>query len=174
MQELGHWFSREWSLDITLDSFPSIVERLRGTPARLEARIGALPPELLRTELEPSWSIQKNAGHLLDLEPVWIGRVEDILEGKEQLREAVRENEESYRAKHHDRPLASILDDEKRHRARLVERMESFDERQLLSSSLHPRLKKPMRLIDFAHFVAEHDDHHFVQISRILRRLGAQ
>jgi hypothetical protein len=32
-------------------------------------------------------------------------------------------------------------------------------------SSLHPRLMKPMKIIDLAFFVAEHDDHHLAQIT---------
>jgi hypothetical protein len=35
-------------------------------------------------------------------------------------------------------------------------------------SSLHPRLQQPMRLIDHALFVAEHDDHHLARITELL------
>jgi hypothetical protein len=35
-------------------------------------------------------------------------------------------------------------------------------------TSLHPRLKVPMNVIDLAYFVAEHDDYHLVRISELL------
>jgi hypothetical protein len=35
---------------------------------------------------------------------------------------------------------------------------------QLLNTALHPRLKIPMRIVDLAYFVAEHDDHHLATI----------
>ncbi len=34
-------------------------------------------------------------------------------------------------------------------------------------TSLHPRLQQPMRMIDHAYFVAEHDDHHIERIHEI-------
>jgi hypothetical protein len=40
-------------------------------------------------------------------------------------------------------------------------------------SMLHPRLKKPMRLVDHLHFAAEHDDHHLAKIwDLITKQLG--
>jgi len=35
-------------------------------------------------------------------------------------------------------------------------------------SALHPRLGTPLRLIDHALFVAEHDDHHLARIGGLL------
>jgi len=36
-------------------------------------------------------------------------------------------------------------------------------------SAFHPRLKKPMRIIDLAFFVAEHDDYHLAKITAAKR-----
>ena len=62
------WIERTWAFDTPADVYPGVVERLRGTPARLEELVeGLTPAELVRHE-DDSWSIQQNAGHLLDLE----------------------------------------------------------------------------------------------------------
>jgi hypothetical protein len=45
-----------------------------------------------------------------------------------------------------------------------VNKLLSLDDNQLLNASLHPRLKTPMRVIDLAYFVAEHDDHHLARV----------
>ena len=38
----------------------------------------------------------------------------------------------------------------------------------------HPRLKKEMRVLDLAFFIAEHDDHHLARISELIRRFQSQ
>src|ERR1035441_8564625 len=49
-------------------------------------------------------------------------------------------------------------------RTRLVDRAESLDSVLFKRSISHPRLKKPMRLVDHLYFAAEHDDHHLARI----------
>jgi hypothetical protein len=34
-------------------------------------------------------------------------------------------------------------------------------------TSMHPRLQQPMRMMDLAYFVAEHDEHHIQRIKEI-------
>src|SRR3972149_2854707 len=65
------WFERQFPTGLPAELFPVVVERLRGTPARLEERLQTLPPTALTRRSGSTWSIQENAGHLLDLEPLW-------------------------------------------------------------------------------------------------------
>ena len=51
-----------------------------------------------------------------------------------------------------------------------VARLESFDEATFAIEGTHPRLKKPMRMVDHCFFVAEHDDHHLAAITDLRRR----
>lgn len=46
---------------------------------------------------------------------------------------------------------------------------EAVDPALFARAILHPRLKKPMRLVDHLYFVAEHDDHHLAFIWELLR-----
>ena len=73
------WFERQFPVGESSALFPVVVERLRGTPARLEDRLSSLPVPVLTRRFGNTWSIQENAGHLLDLEPLWLQRVEDLL-----------------------------------------------------------------------------------------------
>jgi hypothetical protein len=43
-----------------------------------------------------------------------------------------------------------------------------FDETFIQRTALHPRLNVPMRVLDWAYFIAEHDDHHLAQITVLL------
>jgi hypothetical protein len=61
----------------------------RNVTLRLEFKLKSLPPEILTEKFEETWSIKENAGHLSDPEPLWQERLEDILIGKEELREGL-------------------------------------------------------------------------------------
>jgi hypothetical protein len=39
--------------------------------------------------------------------------------------------------------------------------------------AIHPRLNKPMRLVDMLFFQAEHDDYHLARISDLIRTHSA-
>ena len=74
----------------------------------------------------------------------------------------------------HDRHEASdLIARFETEREKLVDLLRSAGDADLVKAAVHPRLGTPMKLVDLAYFVAEHDDHHLAQISR-LGRLGAQ
>jgi uncharacterized damage-inducible protein DinB len=147
---------------------PELVERLRGTPARLEERTSGLMAKVITRRPGEAWSIAEHAGHLADLEPLWLGRVDDLLAGEERLRPTDLQNRATWEANHNARPLAEILAEFRRRRASLIERLEGLSETELRASALHPRLEQPMTIVDLCFFVAEHDDHHLTTI-RALR-----
>jgi uncharacterized damage-inducible protein DinB len=149
--------------------FPNLVERLRGTPARVQDRVELIPVDRLTRRFEDHWSIQENIGHLLDLEFLWAGRLDDFENNKEVLRSADLENKKTYEESHNDKPIKDILFSFREARYDMIRRIESYDEDLLLRTCLHPRLKKPMKVPDLMYFVAEHDDHHMAMITRILK-----
>ncbi|MBV8391473.1 MAG: hypothetical protein JO080_16825 [Mucilaginibacter sp.] len=80
------WFERSFDFSKDQNIFPSIIERLRGTPARLEEKFKSIPTEILEMKVDNTWSIKENVGHLIDLEPLWQGRLEDIQNGEIEMR----------------------------------------------------------------------------------------
>ena len=70
------WFEREFEFNLPAGVFPCVVERLRGTPARLEELVRALPPQVLTARRGDAWSIQEHVGHLIDLDELHEGRLE--------------------------------------------------------------------------------------------------
>ena len=161
------WFERTFDLGLSFDQFPEIVERVRGTPARLEERIGELPDTLLTAQVAGRWSAQENVGHLLDLEPLWSGRLDDLLAGEATLRAADLENRRTHEAEHNRAGLDALLARFRKERMETVARLESLPEQDLARTSLHPRLQLPMTAVDLFFFVAEHDDHHLARITQI-------
>jgi len=163
------WFDRSFAFDVPLSMFPNVVERLRGTPARLEERLRGIPTALLTGRWQDTWSIQENAGHLWDLESLWMARLRDLQAGNPQLTVADLTNRQTWERNHNDSPLDGILKSFRSAREALVRELDGVDESMIERSARHPRLGTPMRLIDLAFFVAEHDDHHLVRITELRR-----
>ncbi|HEX4951167.1 MAG TPA: DinB family protein [Blastocatellia bacterium] len=162
------WFDYKFSFDLPLWMYPNVVERLRGTPARLEDRLAALPHDLLIRREGERWSMQENAGHLLDLESLWLGRLDDFVAGLPRLRPADLQNRHTHEANHNARSITEILAAFRAARGELVRRLETLDEALAGRTALHPRLQQPMRVLDSIFFVAEHDDHHLARITELL------
>ncbi|MGA2980424.1 MAG: DinB family protein [Terriglobales bacterium] len=164
------WFERKFDFTFPVEQHPNLCARLRGTPARLEevAR-GAAHEVLVRKPGEnEKWSAQEHAGHLLDLEPLWMARVDDYFTEASQLTVADLSNRKTSEARHNQRPIDEILAEFRSARSRLVSRVENIDPAIFARASLHPRLKIPMRLVDHLYFVAEHDDHHLAHIWELI------
>jgi uncharacterized damage-inducible protein DinB len=164
MTQITKWFERKFEFAFPTDLYPNLIIRLRGTPARLEEVLRDRPREILIHKPQGKWSAQEHAGHVLDLEPLWIARVDDYRAGSEQLSVADLSNRKTDDANHNARKLEELLMNFRSARARLVERAFSVDPAFYGRTILHPRLKQPMRLVDHLYFVAEHDDHHLARI----------
>ena len=163
------WVDRKFEFDLPLSRLPNVLERLRGTPARIEERLGTVPRAVLVARRENKWSIQENAGHLCDVEPIWILRARQVIQGAEQLAPADITNRATDAANHNDASIAGILARFRALRAEFISILEGADDSVLARTARHPRLGTPMRLIDIAFFTAEHDDHHLARISALLR-----
>lgn len=162
------WFKRKFPVIEDNGILPSIIERLSGTPARIEEITGKLQPALLTLKLKDKWSIKEEIGHLSDLEPLWLGRIDDFVHGLSELRVADLTNQKTHTANHNATEITELLQRFREQRQQFVHKLMSLNDEQLQTSSLHPRLKTPMRIIDLAYFVAEHDDHHLASIRAIL------
>ena len=174
MTRRPNWFSREFSFDLPLWTYANIVERLRGTPARLEDRISSLPGKTLTRRDRNNWSIQENAGHLLDLEPLGMDRLDDFAAGRQILRAADLANRKTYEANHNSSAIKDVLLSFRAARLAFVERLDGLDQAFVQRTATHPRLKKDMRVLDLAFFIAEHDDHHLARIAELIRLFESQ
>src|SRR6266851_667240 len=161
---MTRWFERRFDFSFPVELYPNIRARLRGTPARLEEVLSTPSHELLTWRADEKWSAQEHAGHLVDLEPLWLARVEDYVAGSEQLTPTDLNNRKTDQANHNARPLQQILAEFRASRERLLKRVDELDASLFARAIPHPRMKTPMRLVDHLYFVAEHDDHHLARI----------
>lgn len=164
------WFNRTFHFNQATAPLPSILARLRGTPARLDELFRGQPVAALVKKMDGKWSAQENAGHLLALEALWFARVDDYKRSATTLAIADLQNRQTEAENYNARDLRTVLQGFRSSRARPLESVSHLDPRSLDHSIPHPRLRLPMRLIDHLFFVAEHDDHHLARIWDLLNQ----
>lgn len=164
------WTDRTFQFTFPVEVYPEMIERLRGTPARLEDRVKSIAPEILTRRDGERWSIQENAGHLLDLESLVSDRLDEYLSGATVLHAADMSNRKTYEAEHNQVLMQLILTAFREQRTQLVARLDSLTFDRFAAVAHHPRLNVPMRLVDMLFFQAEHDDYHLARISELIRQ----
>lgn len=166
------WNERRFAADLPLAMFPNVLERLRGAPPRLAERLGGLDGAQLVRRSGESWSILENAAHLVQVEAIWIGRLDDFARGLPELRPADSSHQRAATAAGGAENAGEVTAAFARARARFVARLEAMGETDLSRTALHPRLRQPLRVLDHMLFAAEHDDHHLARISELRRLLA--
>ena len=149
---------------------PSIIERLDGTSVRVRQKIERIDPSIVTLQLDGKWSVLEQIGHLGDLEPLWSGRLDDILNGENMMRAADLRNSLKNDANHNSRSWQDLLERFESLRNITIHRLQNLKEEDTFKTSLHPRLKTPMRAQDLFTFVAEHDDHHLATMTALANK----
>jgi uncharacterized damage-inducible protein DinB len=115
------------------------------------------------------WSAQENAGHLIQVERLWHTRLAEYLAGATALTAADMGNRATESADLNLRPLAELLAAFRAVRAETMRRLDPLTLDDAARVAHHPRLDRPMRLLDLCVFAAEHDDHHLALIGALTR-----
>jgi hypothetical protein len=121
------WFERKFEFTFPVELHPNLCARLRGTPARLEEIVRGSTRDALVRKPSEKWSAQEHAGHLLDLESLWMARVDDYVAGGAELTAADLRNRKTDEAHHNARVVEEILEAFREARGRLVKKVETMD-----------------------------------------------
>lgn len=168
--ERSQWIDRKFSFDAPVGWMQNVLERLRGTEARLRDLSHGVTDAQASAADGVSWSLKEHIGHLEDLEELHIGRIDDLKAGMDTLRAADMSNAKTRAASHNTRSLEDLIAGFARMRGDLIARLEALDDATQLSSAMHPRLLVRMRPIDVAIFTADHDDHHLASMRQLLKK----
>jgi len=166
------WIDRSFSFNFPVERYPEMIERVRGAPARLDEYFNSASAEILTARDDGRWSIQENAGHLLDLDELTIQRIDQYIAGDTVLRPADITNKKTTEANYNSVSAATISQSFRQRRIEIVNTLERLDAEMFARSAIHPRLNIPMRLVDFVFFEAEHDDYHLTRINELLKLFG--
>ena len=162
------WVNKKFIFQLDNLELPEVLNRLKESPEKIKQIVTGVPKEILVLKPEGKWSIKENIGHLVDLEELHDKRINDFLENRHVLCAADMKNKKTDDAHHNKKDINLLLDDFKKVREDFIKRIEKLESDVLERTSLHPRLKQPMRVIDLAQFVSEHDDHHIETIRQII------
>lgn len=163
------WVERKFNFDFPVGLFPAVLERLRGTSARLKEMTTGLSEKDAEIKTGDKWSIKEQIGHLGDLESLHDGRIDDFIAHKENLRAWDTTNSQTNNANHNNSTIKALIENFSNKRNLFVSRLEKLTDDIHDVQALHPRLKVLMRPIDMAYFTAEHDDHHLASIRELMR-----
>jgi len=162
------WLERQFETGLPLGMFPNVLERLRGTPARIDDRLRGVQPAVLAASQGDCWSILENVGHLLQVEGLWAARLDDFEAHRPELTPARFESWRVGEAQFNRSACRDLRASFRVARLHLVGRLERLDDEVLQAVARHPRLDRPMRVVDLMLFIAEHDDHHLATITQLL------
>jgi hypothetical protein len=110
---------------------------------------------------------------LSDLHALDMQRIDEFLAGAEVLSAADMANRRTEEGNHGATSIASLLQALHEQRRRLTLRLETLTGAEIGATAVHPRLGVKVRLIDWAQFVADHDDHHLAGARMVLRGVTA-
>jgi len=164
------WFKRDFEFNLKSEMFAIQVDRLRGTPARLEERVTNISDNALIQSEAEKWSVKQTIGHLIICFDLWEPRLVDFKNREKELHPADLNNTKSKETNFNDQSLDDLLKQFRAKQENMVAVFESFSDEDASLSAFHPRLQKPMRLIDLAYFIAEHDDHHLAIITDLIEK----
>jgi hypothetical protein len=159
------WFDRKFRFGLPKEMLPYFLERLEGTPARINNKITAVNDFILSEKYGGKWSIKQHIGHLAEIDLVANRRIDEIVSGMAELSPAVFEPQD-----YSLWSLDDVLDYFQNIRSGNISKYAGLGEEDLSKASIHPRLKTLMTVVDLAWFDAEHDDHHLVAITEILKQ----
>lgn len=170
--ELIPWSQRQLEFGRPLDELPVLLERIRGTSARLSALIAHAPMEHLQLQLNGKWSVMEHLGHLITLQDRFDGRAEDFERERDRLCEISLHDQEPILQAHRRRTVGDALEEFRLKREAFAHRVARFKDDVLNHTSFHPCQNKRMRPMDMLFWIAEHDDHHLATIRRHLSAVG--
>jgi hypothetical protein len=158
------WTARRFDQQLPVELFPSVLERFRGTPTRVAGIIGGAPQRVLTAKPGGKWSIQEHLGHLLDLEELGERRLADFQARAEVLTAADMSNRKTEEAQHNEANEWNLQIAFAKAREELVANLAVLRTADIAHVALHPRLQRPMNVVEWVYFMCEHDDHHLARM----------
>jgi hypothetical protein len=168
MIEQTPWIERNFNFEFPVGYYPSILVRLMGTAARISEMTEGVPEQVLSLKPSEKWSAKEHIGHLIDLDILHITRLQEYIDQVEVLKPADMTNQQTFNARHNEKSVDELIVQFRDDRGQFLRKLMAVPDLLLASTVMHPRLKVPLRLVDMAYFVAEHDDHHLATMHNLI------
>lgn len=164
MEERIDWFDRKFHFGLAPGMLPLLFERLQGTVWRMENKVKGVRDHTLSEKPGGKWSVKQHIGHLAEVDQINNKRIDEILGGAPTMSPAVFEPQD-----YSTWPVANVIAFFNETRQSNLAKYAGLTTKEMMLTSVHPRLKVAMNPVDLAFFDAEHDDHHLLKITDILK-----
>jgi len=165
------WTERRFTFDHPVGWYPCFLGRMAGTPARVEEIAATVSTDQLKVRDGDAWSIQEHIGHLYMVEELFEIRLDEFIARADKLHPADMSGKQTYVEDFNAKTIEEVLAIFRARREAFVAKLAGVDDDIIGRSAHHPRLNKPMRLIDMVYFQAEHDDYHIAKILALRAKL---
>lgn len=165
--ERQKWVDHKFNLGIDTGWSKNILCRIKDTSIRITHYVSQLSDEQLSRQENGKWSIKEHIGHLTDLEKLWMNRLKQFDKGLPELVASDMSNNKTEKANHNDFSIHQLIANFNIQREELILQFRKLSKEAHRHKAFHPRLKMTMRPVDLLFFIAEHDDHHLVNIQDI-------
>ncbi|MEN9348294.1 MAG: hypothetical protein RLZZ77_1805 [Bacteroidota bacterium] len=153
---------------LTMKSYSALLEQLDQTPRQIAELTQSLSREQWRSAPNGKWSIAIHVGHLLTIESLWIGRMDNFVLGHDTLRAWNGTNQDTLDGRFNEQNPKGILEDFESIRTAHVQLMRKYEGRAGELSAMHPSTGKQMTLHEHAFTMLEHDYQHIEYIKGLL------
>ncbi len=149
--------------------YSALVCRLKTQHLAFAEIIRNLDEVKLNQQPEPEkWSIKAQVAHIVSYQPVFIGRVHQILKGGTPSFSSYRADEEPDFIQACELPISELLNHLQGQRRQLLELITNLPDSDLLLKGLHPKFGT-MTIVEWTEFFLLHEAHHLFAIFRLAK-----
>ena len=149
--------------------YPALVCRLKTQHLAVAEIVKHIDEQRLNHHPEPGkWSIKDNIAHLVSYQPVFIGRVHQMLKGDTPTFSAYRADNEADFIEAQGLSLADLLSKLNGNRRQILELITNLPDDQLSLKGTHPKYGTLM-ITEWTEFFLLHEAHHLFTMFRLAK-----
>jgi hypothetical protein len=149
--------------------YSALVCRLKTQHLAVAEIIKNIDEQRLNHQPEPGkWSIKDNIAHLVSYQPVFVGRIHQILKGDTPAFNAYSADNEADFIEAQSLPLADLINKLNGNRRQILELLTSLPDDQLLLKGTHPKFGT-MTIPEWTEFFLLHEAHHLFTMFRLAK-----
>jgi uncharacterized damage-inducible protein DinB len=147
--------------------YPSLICRLKTQHLAVAEIVKHIDEHRLNHQPEPGkWSIKDNIAHLVSYQPVFIGRVHQMLKGGSPVLNTYRADDEADFIEAREWPLEYLLNKLNGNRRQILELITNLPDDQLSLKATHPKYGT-MTIPEWTEFFLLHEAHHLFTMFRL-------
>ena len=149
--------------------YSSLVCRLKTQHLAVAEIVKNIDEQHLNNQPQPGkWSIKDNIAHLASYQPIFIGRVHQILKGETPAFNAYRADDEPDFIAAREWPLTELINKINGNRRQILELITNLPDDQLLLKGTHPKFGT-LTIVEWTEFFLLHEAHHLFTMFRLAK-----